>query len=173
MRKALLPATVFMLVASCSAREDVPKAEAAVGELHQKLNSANFDAIYGDGGPEMKKAMSHDDFVKFVSAVHRNLGDLQSGKTSGWKDTVATGGHFVTLNYASTYEPGGADENFCLPHPGRQSHPGWLSHQIDRTHRQLTEAAAGGEQNHGCSRLFRDPEPDPPLCRPLGPGQDR
>jgi len=114
MRKALLGLLVSVLLASCSAGDDVPKAEGGVAEFHQKLNGADFDTIYGDSGPEMKKAITQEDFVKFVSAVHRKLGGFQSGKTSGWNDTVATGGHFVTLNFSATYEKGGADENFVF-----------------------------------------------------------
>ena len=111
-RKALLASTVFVVLTGCSASEDVPKGEAGVAEFHQKLNNADFDTIYGDSGPEMKKAFTQEDFVKFVAAVHRKLGGFQSGKTSGWNDTVTTSGHFLTLNYAATYENGSADESF-------------------------------------------------------------
>ena len=112
MGKAFLGLFVCALLIGCSASDDIPKGEATIAEFHQKLNAADFDAIYDGSSPDMQKATAKEDFIKFVSAVHRKLGDFQSGKTSGWNDTVATGGHFLMLSYAATYEKGDATENF-------------------------------------------------------------
>jgi uncharacterized protein DUF3887 len=114
MRKALLGFFVLFVLSACSPGKDVPIAEAGVVDFHQKLNNGDFDTITNEASAEFKAATKQDDFIKLLSVIHRKLGNFQSSKSTGWNDTVATGGTTVTLNYSATYENGTADENFVF-----------------------------------------------------------
>jgi hypothetical protein len=112
MRGYLAALMLAVLVAACSPGSDLPVAENAVATFHQELNAGAFDTIYSNSSADMKRISSEPDMLKLYDAVHRKLGDFQSGSQTGWNDNVSTGGHFVTLVYASKYQRGAATENF-------------------------------------------------------------
>ena len=114
MRKALLGFFVLLVLSACSAGKDVPVAETGVADFHQKLNNGDFDTIANEASADFKAATKQDDFIKLLSVVHRKLGNFQGGKSTGWNETVATGGTTVTLNYSAPYDNGTADENFVF-----------------------------------------------------------
>ncbi len=102
------------LLCGCSAANDMPLAEAAIADFHAKLNAGQFGAIYGAGSDEMKRAAKEGELVQLLAAVQRKLGPFQSGKAVGWNDQFATGGHFMTIQYAATYARGAANETFVF-----------------------------------------------------------
>ena len=112
MRKIPYAMAVAAALCGCSAGTDVPLAEKAVDSFHQTLNAGDFARIYAEARPDMKAATAEGPLVDLLGAVHRKLGVFQSGKSVGWNDNATTGGHFLTLTYASTYAGGTADERF-------------------------------------------------------------
>jgi hypothetical protein len=99
-------------LASCSVGQDLPAANAAVGAFHQKLNAGDFAGIYDAASPDLKNLSSQADFTQLLSAVHRKLGNYQSGSAGSWNDNVNTTGHFISLTFSAKYERGSADESF-------------------------------------------------------------
>jgi hypothetical protein len=122
MRKvALVAAAAAALVAGCSPLQDAKSADAAIADFHQKLDATDFAGIYGGSSPELKTAAGEDKMVALFAAVHRKLGNFQSGKDVGWNDNVNTGGHFLTINYAAQYDRGTATESFVYRIDGAQA----------------------------------------------------
>jgi hypothetical protein len=112
MPRGLPIVAVLLCLAGCSGGEDVSIAERGIADFHQRLDTGQFGAIYAGSSQDMKSATNQASLVQLLAAVHRKLGAFKAGKSAGWNDTVSTGGHFVTLNYAATYERGMAQENF-------------------------------------------------------------
>ncbi|GAA0320648.1 hypothetical protein GCM10009087_33710 [Sphingomonas oligophenolica] len=111
MRKFVV-ATMLCGLAACSAGEDVPIANKAVARFHMMLDAGQNAQIYGDSAPEMKTAASEAKLTTLLAAVHRKLGTVTKAEQTGWNDQINTGGHFVTLNYTTTYARGEAAETF-------------------------------------------------------------
>lgn len=103
---------LFSGLAACSAGTDIPLADSAVSRFHTLLDAGQNAQIYGDSAPEMKGTTSEAKLTALLAAVHRKLGTVSKAEQKGWNDTVNTGGHFVTLNYATTYARGEAAETF-------------------------------------------------------------
>jgi|HubBroStandDraft_1064217.scaffolds.fasta_scaffold109075_2 hypothetical protein len=109
------------LLAGCNVADDIPKATAQIDAFHSKLNAGDFATIYAQSAPEMKQAATEDALTKLLSAVHRKLGDFQSGQQQSWNDNVNTSGHFLTLGYAAKYAHGDATETFVYKLDGQQT----------------------------------------------------
>ena len=111
MRKFVV-AVMICGLGACSAGDDVPIASKAVAQFHTMLDAGQNAQIYGNAAPEMKSAATEAKLTALLAAVHRKLGTVSKAEQRGWNDQVNTGGHFVTLNYATTYARGEAAETF-------------------------------------------------------------
>ena len=112
MWKVLSALGAAALLGGCSAGTDIPQVEAGIAVFHKALNAQQYDAIYTSSSPEMKAATSQASLVQLLSAIHRKLGNFQSGSTVGWTDNVNTNGHFVSIRYSAKYDGGAAEESF-------------------------------------------------------------
>jgi hypothetical protein len=112
MPKPVAAAAMLSLLGGCSVANDLPTAQDAVTRFHQRLNAGDFAGIYASSGPDMKKASSQADMVQLFDAVHRKLGNFQSGKVTGWRENATMSGTFVTLGYASQYDRSQVTETF-------------------------------------------------------------
>jgi hypothetical protein len=111
MRKFVLAGMLYCL-AACSAGEDVPIATKAVVQFHTMLDAGQNAQIYGNAAPDMKSAATEAKLTALLAAVHRKLGTVTKAEQKGWNDQINTSGHFITLNYATTYTRGEAAEVF-------------------------------------------------------------
>ncbi len=112
MRKTVALLSAMSALAGCSLGQDLPAANAAVGVFHQKLNAQDFAAMYAAASPDLRNSWNYSDFVQLLSAIHRKLGNFQSGGARTWNDNVNTSGHFVSIAFSAKYERGAADESF-------------------------------------------------------------
>lgn len=103
-----------LAVAACSTGKDVPAAEASVKAFHDRLGAGQIDAIVASSGPELSAPETKPRFTQLLAVVARKLGQPKAAKQVGWNDQVTTGGHFITLNYASDYARGKAAETFAF-----------------------------------------------------------
>ena len=99
-----------VLLAGCSIGADVPLAKQAAVSFHHQLDAGKFAETYSAAGPDLRAAATQQQWVQLLDMVHRKLGNFKSAPEPGWNDMVATGGHFITLTYQSTYEHGVAEE---------------------------------------------------------------
>lgn len=112
MRRMAMVMIGALALAGCSMGADVPLANKAIDGFHAALNAGQFGAVYAGAAKDMKDATPQERLVALLAAVHRKLGQFKSGKAVGWNDNVNTGGHFITVSYAATYEHGPAAESF-------------------------------------------------------------
>jgi hypothetical protein len=108
----LAVAIMLSLIAGCSARGNLTAAQAGVSTFHQMLNAGQSDVIYADSGPDMKKASKQADMAQLFAAVHRKLGNFQSGALVGWYDNALLSGDYVTVTYRAKYDRATAVETF-------------------------------------------------------------
>ena len=114
-------ALLFCALAGCSPGTDVPVAEKAVARFHTMLDAGQNAQIYQESASEMKGAAAESKLTDLLAAVHRKLGTVKKAEQKGWNDQVNTGGHFVTLNYATTYARGDAAETFVYKIAGEKA----------------------------------------------------
>ena len=99
-----------LALGGCSMGADMKAGGDAVAAFHKQLDAGQFAAIEAASGPEMKS--SPGQFLKLLDAVHRKLGASGASQQVGFNDAVNTGGHFLTLNYRTTFAKGAAAETF-------------------------------------------------------------
>jgi len=121
MMRRLGVAVLLCVLAGCSAGADVAVAEKAVARFHMMLDAGQNAQIYEESVSEMKNAASEDKLGALLAAVHRKLGTVKKAEQRGWNDQVNTGGHFVTLNYATSYAQGDAAETFVYKISGENA----------------------------------------------------
>ncbi len=102
------------ILCGCSMSADTAVAEQAVPKFHEQLDAGRFDAIYNDSADELKKATTQQDFVAFLDAVHRKLGNAKASDKTSWNVNYQTSGSFVTLGYKTTFDGGSAQEQFVF-----------------------------------------------------------
>ena len=121
MMKRLAVAVLLSALAGCSAGTDVPVAEKAVARFHTMLDAGQNAQIYQESASDMKSTSSESQLNALLEAVHRKLGAVKKAQQQGWNDQVNTGGHFVTLNYATSYARGDAAETFVYKIAGEKA----------------------------------------------------
>ena len=112
MRPRSLAVLLPLALAACSVFFDTAPAEQEVERFHRLLDEQSYDKLYSDTGDEFKAATKRDEFIAFVEAVHRKLGDVRESHKQGTHRTGGTGGTFVTLTYKTTFAEGPAQESF-------------------------------------------------------------
>lgn len=90
-------------------------AEAGVAAFHAQYDAGQTESIYDESGPGMKSALSKPDFVAFLEAVHKKLGNYKSSKETSWKvDTKNFSATNVVLREETTFELGHGTETFTF-----------------------------------------------------------
>ena len=121
MRNLVFAVGGLALLAGCSVNKDISHAMDGIAIFHRQLNAGQFDTIYAEADSQFKAGTAQADMVQLLSAIHRKLGDFQSGSQTGWNDNVNTGGHFLTIGYTAKYAGGSAEENFVYRMNGEQA----------------------------------------------------
>ncbi len=101
-----------VVLAACSNSADKRAAEQAVVDFHEMLDASQFDAIYVGSAQDLKNAVKQEEFVTFLQAVHRKLGNLKSTVPQGWRINYQTSGTYVSLGYQTHFAEGDATEEF-------------------------------------------------------------
>ena len=86
----------------------------AMDEFHDRFNAGQFDKIYDTADADFQGAMARADFLKFIEAVHRKLGNYKTCANQGWKSNTFNGDTSVDLRYKTTFEKGQGDEDFVF-----------------------------------------------------------
>ncbi|MDB5704884.1 MAG: hypothetical protein JWN66_2000 [Sphingomonas bacterium] len=111
MRKLLAAALLFGL-GGCSMGADLPVADQAVTRFHKMLDAGQNAQIYQESASEMKNAAPEAKLSALLAAVHRKLGTVTKATRQGFNDQMNTGGHYITMTYATSYTRGDAVETF-------------------------------------------------------------
>ena len=111
---SVIACCVLFLLAACSSGEDIASAEQELPRFRELMAAAEFSKIFEESSPELKQAISEQDFVKFLESVHRKLGTVRGSERSGWRVNVGTSGTFVSLGYKTGFEHGDGTEQFIF-----------------------------------------------------------
>ena len=98
MRRLPASAAALLLLAGCSPHKDIEVAESGITAFQQKLNAQEFDAIYAAVASELKGATTRAAHNRLLVAIHRKLGNFQSGSSLAWNDNVSIGSQLLTIN---------------------------------------------------------------------------
>ena len=87
-------------------------ANAAVDQLHLRLDQGDYETIYGEATEEFRRAGSREDEIKFLAMVHQKMGN--SGKTSfkGFHANWQNGRVIVNQVVDTQFALGQAQEGF-------------------------------------------------------------
>ena len=96
----------------CFMSADTKSAEQAVATFHQMLDSGRPELIYAASADDMKQAASREEFVAYLAAVHRKLGNSHSSDKKNWSVAYKATGSFVVLVYTTAFDRGRAEEKF-------------------------------------------------------------
>ncbi len=113
----------------CSFAEDKDRGERAVGRFHELLGASRYSEIYVDTTENFREAASEAEFVEFMSAVRRKLGDVRESELTDITVNWRTDGTSIYLSYDTTYELGKATEQFVWIVEGEKAR--LESYQID------------------------------------------
>ena len=84
----------------------------AMDQFHDRFNAGEFDKIYDTADADFQKAMGRADFLKFIEAVHRKLGNYKTCDSQDWRSSTFNGDTSVSLRYKTTFEKGAGEEDF-------------------------------------------------------------
>jgi hypothetical protein len=86
-----------------------------VALFHQRLESAQYDAIYGDAAPDFQITIQPTALSKYLGAIHEKMGACQApaqAVTSSFNTN--TTGATVLLRYRTSCSNGRLDETFVF-----------------------------------------------------------
>jgi hypothetical protein len=115
---------IFLVLAglsSCGSSESLKNSTKSVELFHSQLNSEQYQNIYAAADEGLQKTTTEGDFVAFLQAVHKKLGNVQTSQRSNFQVGVSTGqGTTVTLVYQTSFEQGSGTEQFLWHMRGNQ-----------------------------------------------------
>lgn len=110
-------AAVVLVVAgavACNFSETRTKAETAAALFHTQLNEGKLEDIYRSASDPFRSSGPKADFLAYLEAVRKKLGQFKSSDTTFVNVNSTTGGTFVSLNLNSTFEQDVAAEEFTF-----------------------------------------------------------
>jgi hypothetical protein len=96
------------------------KAEAAVTDFHQRLDSGDFESIYSGADSDFKATETEKDFLALLGAIHRKIGNVQSTSEKSFYVNTYNLSTKVTLVYDTKFDGGDATETFVYHISGDQ-----------------------------------------------------
>ena len=100
-----------VLLAACSGGSTATPEE-RIDEFNQRLDAADYDAIWQSTAAEFKEVVTRDEFALMLESAHEALGDFESAQTISTEETEIDGMQFVEVHQLVTYENDEADVSF-------------------------------------------------------------
>jgi hypothetical protein len=101
-----------VVLGGCSFPEDKARGEHAVARFHHLFAVSEYSAIYADTTEGFRETATEAEFVEFMGAVRRKLGNVLACELAGFEVNWDDDGTSVWLSYHSAYELGDATEQF-------------------------------------------------------------
>jgi hypothetical protein len=117
MRSLVLLAALLLaapLLAGCSSSRSFDLAKAQIPHFRELTAAREFGRLYAEADNELKKNTTEQEFVRFLSAIDRKLGAVQSSEDSGWRVNMSTSGSSVVLSFKTQFEKGPGLETFTF-----------------------------------------------------------
>ena len=101
-----------VVLGGCSFAEDSSRGERAVARFHQLFGASQYADIYADTTEGFREAATEAEFVEFMSAVRRKLGNVRACERTGLEVNWDGDATSIWLSYETAYELGIATEQF-------------------------------------------------------------
>jgi len=118
-----------VLLGGCSFAEDKDRGERAVVRFHELFGTSRYAEIYVDTTEGFREAATEAEFVEFLGAIRRKLGNVRESELTGIEVNWDSDGTSIYLSYDTTYELGKATEQFVWVVEGEKAR--LESYQID------------------------------------------
>ncbi len=118
-----------VLLGGCSFVEDKDRGERAVARFHELFGTSRYSEIYVDTTEGFREAASETEFVEFLGAVRRKLGNVRESELTDIEVNWGSDGTTIWLSYETAYELGKATERFVWVVEGEKAR--LESYQID------------------------------------------
>jgi major membrane immunogen (membrane-anchored lipoprotein) len=103
---------VLVLLAACSATQDVDLSNTAIAHFRELMTAQKFDQIYSESADELKKTTTEQNLTRLLAAIDRKLGPVKSAEANGWSVNYNSSGTSVTLKFKTQFEKGTGAETF-------------------------------------------------------------
>jgi major membrane immunogen (membrane-anchored lipoprotein) len=110
-----------LLLGGCGSSDNLRIAKEATTHVHTQMDSEQFTQIYSEADDALRAATKQQDFLDFISAVHRKLGKVQNATQTSFFVNFSTSGTRVRLNYQTKFDAGEAQEEFIWKIKGGQA----------------------------------------------------
>lgn len=126
-KPALAVMSAFVLVTACSGPSSVKQARQNVDTFHAHFNNAENQAIWDASSKDLIATTSQAQFFDLLNGVRNYYGKVVSTEQQGWHYNSNNGNSFSRLNMKTTFEKGGAYEQFTYRNVdgGKQLLAGW------------------------------------------------
>jgi len=107
----LLPITL----AACNNAAEIGAATHAIETFHFDLDQAYYPVIWKTTASEMRAATTEANLTKFLTAVHKKLGQVAQSQQVGVNVNYNVGGaSYITVNMHTRFQNGTGDETFVF-----------------------------------------------------------
>jgi hypothetical protein len=110
-----------LLMGGCGSGDDLRIAREGAAHVHAQMDNEQFANTYSQADDAFRAATKRQDFLDFISAVHRKLGKVQNVSHGGYFVNFSTSGTQLRLNYHTKFEQGDAQEEFIWKIKGKQA----------------------------------------------------
>jgi hypothetical protein len=101
-----------LLLGGCSFGEDKDRGERAVARFHELFGTSRYSELYVDTTENFREAATEAEFVEFLGAVRRKLGNVRESELTDIEVNWDGDGTSIWLSYDTAYELGNATEQF-------------------------------------------------------------
>ena len=103
---------VFWWSCGSSVYHNYRAARSAADQFHQRLDRADYEAIYSETSAAFRGAGSREDEIAFFERVHQKMGSSGTMTATGFHVNRQAGYAFVNQSFNTHFAQGGAQESF-------------------------------------------------------------
>ena len=111
--RAGLPLLPFALSA-CYSTAEIGETTHAIEMFHFDLDQAYYAQIWKSTASEMRTSTTEPDLTKFLTAVHKKLGQVAQTQQMGVNVNYNTAGTYITVTMHTRFQHGTGDETFVF-----------------------------------------------------------
>lgn len=112
MLKRFAIAVAVLCASACAFTDQRDVAEAEVQRFHRLYNQRQAQALYADASDELKRITQEEDFVRLMTELHDDFGNVRDASRNSWSVDIDNGRTTVKLRYDIVFERGEASEAF-------------------------------------------------------------
>lgn len=110
----LLSIFVALLCGCGNMINSVNAANPRIELFHNQFNEQKWHLIFSSADPSFFKSTPQEDCIRFLTVVHRKLGNVIRSQNSDWNVNTNTSGTTITMTQDTQFEKGKAIETFVF-----------------------------------------------------------